>query len=148
MDKSFYKLNLQRGDDVAFFTAAALKSQKAYYIDKCLYHYMQRETSITHKMSVENLDLQQDILRGYDYAIQLLEKEDIEDIEDSITVWLKRFHCYHASLLAEKAIILGEESRLLSYQSSMMKYFEEYVNTNSDNVERLLRMKSLLTYKV
>lgn len=145
MDKSFYKLNLQRGDDVAFLTAAALKSQKAYYIDKCLYHYMQRETSITHKTSVGNLELQQDILRGYDYAIQLLESQCVEA---EIVIWLKRFHCYHASLLAEKAMELGEERKLLYYQLFIRKYLEEYINTNSDSVERIQRIRYLLTYKV
>lgn len=132
---------LKRGDDVAFFTAVAMRVKGAAYINDCLYHYIQRSTSITHTVSASNLENQQDILKGYEFAIKLLGENNISP---NITIWLKRFYCYHASVLAETAIELNDNLKLKSYQKALRLYYEEYCKTNIGNEMRLTRIEQLL----
>lgn len=138
---SVFDSGLKRGDDVAFFSAVAMRVKNAAYINDRFYHYIQRSTSITHTVSKCNLENQQDILKGYEFAINMLEENHISP---NIAIWLKRFYCYHASILAETAIKLNDSLKLKSYQKAIRLYYDEYCKTNIDNKMRLTRIEQLL----
>lgn len=137
------RFELQRGDDVVLLVDLALHSTVNLFCDQPLYHYTQRQTSITHTKSVENLDKLEDILVGYKISINTLEKNHISQ---DIIIWLKRFHCYHASVLAELAYQFHDQHKQKMYQEEMRIYLEEYIETNKDNTERINRINKIMNF--
>lgn len=140
-NKVYIRDDLKRGDDVAFLTEAALLSKRNVYVDIPLYHYVQRSSSITHRKNKDNLSTLEHILTGYSIAIELLEKSLIPKTTVDL---LKKFYCYHASVLAEIAIEYGDKDRLTQYQDEIKRYYKEYIDTNKGLDNRIERIHSIL----
>jgi len=133
---------LRRGEDVLFFSVFVSKAGKTIYLDECLYHYIQRNTSLTHVKNASNFEKLADILYAYKKAINHLEKENlnIESLD-----FMKCFYVYHASLLYEIVEKEGIFERKIYLKNAMQEYLSEYKNCNYMFEERIKRIESFLS---
>ena len=109
-NKLAFDNNLRSGEDVKFLTDVILRDGcTGYYLDKPFYHYYQRQNSLVNLPSFANT---------IDSIISL--QDSIEMIKDrgfgDTTLYLKRQHCYYASLLVEEAIKNKNHEMLKSMQ--------------------------------
>lgn len=141
MNHIIFDGNLKRGDDVLFYTQVVLTKPKTVYIDKKLYHYVQRDDSITHTLTKENLSRLSEILVGYEKAIALLEEGGVK--EEAIS-YLKCFYVYHASNLYELADKVGSDEEKEKFQKKMEKYYQEYIIQNKLYIDRIERLNKIL----
>lgn len=130
--------DIEVGGDVLFFTECALKVNSGIYCATPYYHYFQRETSLFHSKDIEK---RKGSLKAYSRILGLLKKNDISS---DITIWVKRFYAYHASLLAELALENNDKKNLLLMQNEMRRYLPEYIETNKEYPDRIERIKNLL----
>lgn len=130
---------LRLGGDVVYLAEAALNTKKAKYIDQAYYHYNQREESGCHTKDVDKL---RDWLRAYEIILQ---KFEIEHVDEEVVDYVKRFMAYHSSNAAEIAIAQGEKNAKKEFQRIMRLYEQEYVTLNTQYPERIQRFYGLLT---
>lgn len=133
--------SLKRGDDVLFYSKIAVTAPKTVYMDAHFYHYVQREDSITHTLTRENLHRLAEILSGYEKAIAVLEENHIN--ADAVN-YLKCFYVYHASNLYElsyKEKLWFEKKYFIK---CMQKYLAEYKEQNINYPERIKRIEYLI----
>ena len=107
------------------------------YVNKPLYHYLQRGDSLIRSYSIERKLC---TLKSLKETANLAEKSGYSDI----AVWQKREHCYRASLIAETAIENNNNKLLSQMQDEMKVYLKEYIETNSEYPERIERINKLL----
>ncbi len=133
--------SLSRGDDIVFFSEVALANPKTIYIDRCFYHYVQRNDSLTHTLTEDNMGRLSDILLGYSRAIDTLKKHNIsiESLD-----YMKSFYVYHASVLYELAVKMKMNNKIEEYRAAMMKYLREYKNQNRNIDDRITRIEKLI----
>jgi len=132
---------LKRGDDVLFYSQFASAANKAIFVDDNLYHYMQREDSITHQKDKNNLHQLSDILIGYKKAISFLEENGINV---NAIFYLKCFYVYHASLLYEIAEKENLTQEMSAYRENIKLYLKEYFEMNGKDYERINRINQML----
>lgn len=130
------------GEDLVVFTEVALKSNKFIYTNTAYYHYLQRQSSLTHNINLEKVATR---LKAYSIAINAMENENIH--QDCI-IWAKRFRTFHASNLAEITIEQNDAIRLEKYKDEIKKYLPEYIETNKEFPERIERIEKILSYKM
>lgn len=140
--KLAFNHELEVGEDIVFFANVVLRGATAKYVNTSLYHYLQRPTSLFHS---KNIKKKSDSLKAYLMIIALLEKNNIAE---DIAIWVKRFYCYHASLLAEIAIKNYDKKNLILMQIEMNRYLVEYIATNKHIPERIKRIEDLLTAEI
>ena len=132
---------LRRGDDVLFYSAVAACGPKTCYIDADYYHYVQREDSITHTMTKENLERLGEILTGYNRAMDILEKAGIS--KESLD-YMRCFYVFHASLLYELAKNHELFERCKWYQNEMKRYLGAYKKQNAAYPERIRKVECMI----
>lgn len=122
----------------AKFTTDIVLTQNctSFFCNKPLYHYYQRDLSISNiKINKNEFD-----------RLRILNEIIIKAGRcgyDDITIWLKRDHCYRASQVAEKALESGDKEAFLLAQSEMNIYLTEYIQTNKEYPERIERINKL-----
>lgn len=136
-----FEENLKRGDDVLFYTGVALLAPKMVYIDKSLYHYVQRVDSITHTLTKENMERLGEILIGYDKAISM-----VEDRFPSLcsVSCMKCFYVYHASVLYKLAKNFELDDKKDEYALAISKFFEDYKKQNETYQNRIEELEKIL----
>ena len=113
-------------EDVLLYTEAIIAGKCiGNYIDKPLYHYYQREKSISHS---EFINIKVDILVAYKKVEQLFN----ENGYSNISYWARGFYCYHASVILEML------------QSEIRDHLNDYVETNKEFPKKIERMRGLL----
>lgn len=146
IENNGYQLRLSEdmkvGCDVLLFTKCVLKVKNAIYCENAYYHYFQRETSLFHSKDIEK---RRGSLKAYKKVIELLEQNKISKC---VSIWVKRFYTYHASLLAELALENNDIKNFLLMQNKMRRYLVEYIETNKEYPERLRRINKLLNLKI
>lgn len=130
------------GSDVLMFAQYIFRSRNAIYVDTPYYHYFQRETSIMHSRDIGK---RMHSLFAYSKVLDLLDKHRIGS---EIGKWVKRFYVYHASLMAEIAVELKDQDKLVQMQREIMRYLPDYLETNASFPERIDRIKKLLSTSV
>ena len=124
--------------DVLFFETLVTKQKcTGAYIDKPLYHYLQRHEAITKS---ESYDIKLDILTVYKRVEELLPEEN--------KYWARGFYCYHASVICELAIKKSDKKMLEKMQAEILTHYYDYKQTNKDFPEKFKRMEKLLSYKL
>lgn len=136
-----FEEGLKRGDDVLFCIRFFTKIEKAAYVDEHFYHYIQRESSITHTLNADNISRLADILKGYQLAISLLEKEKKYT---AVRGYLKCFFVYHASILYELAEKEKLDKEKEEFRGAMNLYINEYKEQNKGQTDRINRIDKLL----
>ncbi len=132
---------LRRGDDVLFYSAVAACGPKTCYMDADYYHYVQREDSITHTMTRENVERLGEILTGYERAMDILEKSGVS--KEALD-YMRCFYVFHASLLYELSKEHGLSQRCKLYQNEMKRYFPEYKAQNATYSERIRAVERMI----
>lgn len=129
---------LKVGEDVLFFAMTALRVQRAAYVDRALYHYYQRTSSLVHAGSIEE---RSGSLVMYARLINLFQERGIDS---RVLPYVKRFYVYIASLLAEKAYYENDIFSVKKMQSEIGKYIEAYEATSENHPEWNVRMRLLM----
>lgn len=133
--------NLLRGDDVLFFSRVALEKPITIFVDTPIYHYYQREDSISHTLTRDNFRRLKDILIGYEKAITIVEKSGQNC--DSVK-YMKSFYVYHASVLFEIAVNQENMFEQNWLSKCIDRYYYEYCEQNKEYPERIERINRLL----
>lgn len=136
--KLLFDESLRLGGDVLYLAKVALNAKRVRYIDRCFYHYRQREKSGCHTKDVSKL---RDWLKAYEMVIDLFKSQNIND---EILDYVKRFLAYHSSNATEVSVIQAEEKMKKEFQMIMKQYKDEYVKLNQDHPERIDRYLELL----
>ncbi len=131
---------LKVAEDILVFVECMLKGQRFVYTDKAYYHYFQRSTSLIHSV---DLSKKETLLQSYDKIIELTENYGIDE---EALMWIKRFRCYHAGNLAVIATNQGNKGKLLIYQQELQRYLPEYIKTNEEFTDRIIRVNKILEY--
>jgi len=115
-------------EDVLLYTETIIAGKFiGIYIDKPLYHYCQRKSSISHS---ESIGVKVDILTVYKKVEKLLN----ENGYSNISYWARGFYCHHASVIAE--II----------QCEIKNHLNDYLETNKEFPEKFERIYGLLPH--
>lgn len=132
--------SLAEAEDVDFISKViAVNNMKGFYIEKSLYNYLQRSSSLTYS---KDLNMRADFLKSYSKVI-----EACNEFTEAL-IWIKRFYCYHASLIAELAYEQGNSEQLKRFQKEIRKYLSEYISTNKDKPERIERINNILNLEI
>lgn len=108
------------------------------FVSTPYYHYLQRGGSLINSNMPENEFRNE--LNGFKEIVVLIENHGYSDI----AIWMKREHCYNASLLAERALKANNKKLFSEMQTEMKIYLKEYIDTNSEYPERIERMNGLI----
>ncbi|MBQ8261041.1 MAG: CDP-glycerol glycerophosphotransferase family protein [Lachnospiraceae bacterium] len=129
---------LKVGEDVLFFAEATLQIKNAICVNRALYHYYQRSSSLCHAGSIEE---RSGSLVTYRTLISLFQEQGIDE---SIVQYVKRFYVYIASLLAEKAYYDEDKENMQKMQVEIGKYIEDYEATSEGHEEWNIRMRLMM----
>ena len=130
------------GMDTLFNALVALEENcTGAYSNRAMYHYYQRGTSITNNDPLKNIS---DTFKIYGEIIDAIEKSTYSDI----SIWVKRFYCYYASLYAEMALKVGNSEILADMQDRINKYLNEYIETNKEYPDRIERIYNCLSFRI
>lgn len=132
--------DLMLGGDVLYLAKLACNAQSAFYIDEAYYHYNQRNTSGCHTL---DLNKREDWITAYKRLINYYEAEGIGE---EILLWVKRFMAYHSSNVAEIAYEQKNFEVLCRCQKIMEQYKAEYIGTNQQYEDRIVRYEKILSY--
>lgn len=135
---SLFREDLVLGGDVLYLAQAALNSRNAVFLNKCFYHYRQRNDSGCHSV---NLIKRMDWIKAYQIIIELFQEQGISQ---DILVWIKRFMAYHCSNMAEIAYEQGDKACCKKCCDLMKLYEKEYITTNFQYPERIERYKRIM----
>lgn len=133
-----FKETLKVGEDVLFFAEATLRAESAVYVDKAMYHYYQRNSSLCHAGSIEE---RAGSLVTYGTLIPLLQQHGIGE---KVIQYVKRFYVYIASLLAEKAYFNEDVENMHRMQQEIGKYIDAYEATSEGHEEWNVRMRLMM----
>jgi glycosyltransferase involved in cell wall biosynthesis len=134
----FFDENIKYAMDVLFYeTLAAKQKCVGAYVNKPLYHYLQREGAITKS---ESYDIKTDILKVYKRVEELL--------PDEHKYRARGFYCYHASVICELAIKKQDREMLTKMQEEIKAHFDDYKRTNQEFPEKFKRMEELMSCSI
>ncbi len=134
--------DLRLGGDVLYLAYMVFGSERAIYIDKPYYHYLQRQESGCH---TENLDKRLDWIEAYFRVLGFI---DEKKIKTNAIPWIERFLAYHSSNVAELAYKQGNREVLKKCCGYMEKYADIYRETNKEYPERIKRYDEILQYEI
>lgn len=126
------------GEDVRPLARWTLKSNEIYYDPKPLYHYFQRETSLSHVIS-NSLNLSD--ADSYKQVVDALEGRNGYE---RACAYAKRFLVYHASLIMEYTISVQNRQKTAEMREMILSYLDVYLETNSEYPDRIQRIRRLL----
>jgi len=131
----FFDESIKYAMDVLFYETLVTKQKcVGAYIDKPLYHYLQRKGAITKS---ESYDIKTDILKVY---------KQVEDLlPDEHKYWARGFYCYHASVICELALKNYDKAMLEKMQNEIRSHYDDYKRTNAEFPEKFKRMEDLLS---
>lgn len=130
------------GGDVLYLGKAALNVNKAVYINKPFYHYLQRQDSGCHSKDISK---RKDWLNAYFMLIDIYEKNSIDKC---VVDLLKRFLVYHSANAAQIAYEQNNAEGLLYCKEIIEKYKEEYQRLNQDKPDRIAWLHQILAYQL
>jgi len=127
------------GEDVYPLACWAMQSNRIYYEPRALYHYYQRESSLSHvitnSLALSDVD-------SYEKVVRILEgKPEYE----KACAYAKRFVVYHASLIMEYTLSIQNREKTKELRETICKYLDVYLETNAEYPERLQRIHQLLS---
>lgn len=133
---------LPLGGDVLFLARLVLNTQKAVYIDKAFYHYIQRPDSGSH---LQDFEKRKYGLKAYEMVIEFFEKANVGE---DILAYVKRFLVYHSMILARMAYRQNNKDNLLLCKQIMNRYECEYREMNASFSDRIKEFEEILEFKI
>lgn len=134
--------DLVLGGDILYFAEVALHTNTVAYVDKPLYHYIQRDASGFHSRDENKW---KDVIITYQ---RLLSRFERAGIAQDILIWIKRFLVYRGEVVAELAYMNKNKEILNLSQSIMQEYKQVYFETNQKYPERLELFNKIMNYSV
>lgn len=134
--------NIKLGGDVLYLAQSALNTNRAVYVDRTFYHYLQRVDSGCH---MPDLERRQDNINAYQTVRHIFEEQQVEPF---VLDLIKRILVYHSSNTAELAYELGDQDVLEKCQELMRQYEKEYRMLNANRTDWIRRFENILQYKV
>ena len=135
----FFDEQLKFGEDNLFTPTVFLTDGcTGAYIDRSLYHYYQRPTSLMNSTAIQTKS--ECIFRAFNAVIKLFTDNGYDDLVPLV----KKEYCYNASLLAEEAIAIKNERMYTEMQKKIQLYFTEYKELTREYPERIERVRKLL----
>jgi glycosyltransferase involved in cell wall biosynthesis len=126
--------NIKYGMDVLFYTAlVSTENCTGRYINKPLYHYVQRGGAITKS---ESFDIKTDILTVYKRVEELLPQKH--------KFWARGFYCYHASVIYELAVKKSDIIMARKMRDEIRAHIGDYIRTNEEYPHKIKRMEDFL----
>lgn len=135
-----FDTQLRLGGDVLYLGKVALNVEKAVYINKPFYHYLQRQDSGCHSKDISK---RTDWLNAY---IKLIAIYESNGIEKYVVDLLKRFLVYHSANVAQIAYEQRNDEMLRCCKEIIEKYRKEYELLNQDKPERIVWLNEILAY--
>ncbi|MCL2719253.1 MAG: glycosyltransferase [Lachnospiraceae bacterium] len=130
--------DIKYGMDTLFYTELVLKSNATgAYINKPLYHYLQRDTAISKSKSYK---IKYDILIVYKKVEELLNSNGYSEH----TYWARGFYCYHAGVIAKITLNNDDKEAFKHMQEEIAAHLDDYAKTNIDFPEKVQAMSDLL----
>ena len=124
--------------DALFFTSLVTHTKcTGVYIDKPLYHYIIRDSSISNNNPLRN--------RKYTFPVY----QTIIDMLDgagyqNVSIWPKKLYCFMAGYYAEIAIEFGNGEILAELQKEIKLYLKEYIDISKQYPDRVEWITKLL----
>ena len=137
-----FDMSLMLGADAVWLGRVALNVDKAVYVNKTFYHYIQREDSGCHS---------RDISRRLDWLKAYIDLIDIfyeKEISIEIIDLLKRFLVYHSAIVADMAYNQKNKDALAYCKKIITDYKDEYEKLNMDKPERIKWLSKILDYRL
>ena len=131
--------DLSYGEDVIFNAEIMLRAGMIKYINKQLYFYFQREGSAAHCYSGQIKSL--DWIKAYETVI---DKMKVSGIDRGIVDLIVRIYVYRCGRLLEKALEYGDAEKSSILKKKIKSNLQIYVKTNTEHLERVVWIKSLL----
>ena len=125
-----FREDIQLGGDVIYLAEAALRVEKAIYINRAFYHYNQRRDSGCHTKDLKKL---RDWVKAYEIVVDRFEEEKIGG---EVMGYVKRFLAYHSCEGAEEAIRQQDRFYMHEFHGLMAAYEREYMELNRQYPER------------
>ena len=133
-----FDTKITHANDVLFYNTVILSEKcTGIYIDRPLYHYYQRSTSISKS---ESLAIKNDLLIVYKRVEDMFKAAGYSDI----IFWARGFYCHHASVIAEIALRNRDKETLRRMQNEIILHLDDYIKTNKDFPEKFDRIHKLL----
>lgn len=129
-----------QGDDIYLAAQCFVLANKIRYTRTPVYHYRQRENSAFQSAIGKRLDTLNH-LHAYEKIIQLYEANNIPS---EALDYVKRFYVYHAGLLLEYALTIGNAEKISILKEKIRPYLSVYQKTNEDHPERYQWIDHLL----
>jgi glycosyltransferase involved in cell wall biosynthesis len=137
-NKMKFDESLKIAEDFRFLAELLLYDKlSGVFVDKPLYHYLRRDNSL---MCSQDYSHSLDELRSYKEISTAADNIGLQ----SITIWLKRQHCYNASLLLEKALRQNDTNLVEVLQNELFIYARAYIESNSEYPERIERINKMI----
>lgn len=130
-----------QGDDIYLAAQCFVCANKIHYSPLPVYHYRQRENSAFQSAIGKRLDTLNH-LHSYEKIIQLYEANNIPS---EALDYVKRFYVYHAGLLLEYALKIGNTEKISILREKIRPYLSVYQKTNEDHPERYQWIYRLLS---
>ena len=134
--------SMRLGGDVLYLGQCALNTNRAVYVDKVFYHYLQRTNSGFH---TPDLARKQDHIRAYKILKNEFEKNNVEPL---VIDYIKRILAYNCSITAELAYGQKNQNVLKECQELMREYEKEYRMLNKDKQERIKWFEKILQHQI
>ena len=139
----FFNEKFISGSDALFLPSVFLSGNcTGIYLDKPVYHYCQRSTSIVYSSSVnikENCSL-----AAHKAVFKIFNENGYEDL----AVLVKKEICYYASLIAELAVKNNDGIALERMKAEMRNCFNEYAEVQKEFPKRIERIKKLIDFEM
>ena len=137
-----FDTNLILGGDIIYLAQLLTNCKTVSYVDRCFYHYRQRQTSGSYSKNVKN---RLGAICAYERVIELLKKKGAW--EDSIN-YAARFLAFHCCLIIKVAIEIGDQEGIDILQDYMRRYEAVYCKMNAEYPERIEGYRELMEYKL
>lgn len=139
--KYIFPEDLDMSEDLVFLAEAMQDSVKSLYVEKPLYHYMQRESSACHDERKQLAGLSW--TKGYLRIIQILKDQGVEEAYNLVI----RMMVYRSGKLMELAIKYQDTQAYDWLKDVIDKYYDIYVMMNKEYPDRIEWIDSLLAEK-
>ena len=136
-----FDTNLILGGDIIYLAQMLTNSKTISYVDRCFYHYRQRQTSGSYSKNVKD---RLGALYAYERVIKLLREKGAW--EDTIN-YAARFLAFHCTLIIKVAIEKNDREGIDTLQDYMRRYEEVYCKMNAEYPERIEEYRELMNWK-
>ena len=130
----------RNGQDILFVAELNLTTKYVYYVNKPLYHYVQREDSVVH--SKKNILKTLQWVEAYEKVIQYYQEKEIDT---EIIELIQRMYVYRCGKILEIAYEENDKEKVEILKQKIKDNLLIYVKTNMEHLDRVKWLISLIS---